>query len=227
MIEKKPFVVLDLLCGDGQVAHAVKDRIKDRPLKYIGIDDKRYKIFGKKFDWPTGPEFTFHASKIDFSTEEKLKAKLDELLQGEKADEIYLNMPDIDVNVTPPHVLKLIHAALKPGGRFYHMVDSDCQSAYGQLRDLHPPTGDKPKRVFEMNKQRIKARAEPLGFKLDKYGVKSYSDKTGNEYWYTGPKRNKTAKRKTDEVVEKHTGYPLIGFEGPYLMHFIIAKKVE
>ncbi len=227
MTEKKPFVVLDLLCGEGLVAKAVKERVKDRPVKYIGVDDKRYRVFGKKFDWPNEPGLTFHTSTIDFKTEEKLKAKLDELLQGEKADEIYLNMPDIDVKVTPPHVLKLIHAALKPGGRFYHMVDSDCESAFGRLRDLHPPTGDKPNRVFEMNKQRIKARAEPFGFKLDKYGVKSYSDKTGLEYWYTGKNRNKTAKRKTDEVIAKHTGYPLIGFDGPYLMHFIIARKVE
>ena len=220
MIERKSFVVLDLLCGKGNVLDGLAARkdLKGKKLKYHGVDsdegvyarnaDARQTRFEKHAQLG---DLNFHKQKLHLEHPELFNTQLERVLENEKADEIYVNLLEVK---NSEEILAKVLNHLKTRGTLYVLTDGIGNSNVlaTNLTRLRGPSVEvkQAQEWHTLNKEKLKLLASK-GLKVVKYAIRIDSN-----HWYQGENKPQIP---TSEVA-KYTDYPNAA------NHAVILRKV-
>lgn len=230
MTEKKPFVVLDINCGTGEVASEVfsrRDLIRNRRVKYIGIDDlsenpknTQTEQSMKKISLGHLGDLDFHVAKLAFHDEKRLKEQLKEALKGEMADEVHFHFNYAHQVTVPRRILAALSEITRKEARVYNIVDPFAASIAGQLNI----TDGSPEDVIETHQNNsliLKKNLQAFGFRLEKYGIRTDTrGKTAVPQWHVNKTANDQTNRRINRLLKRRTAYL------PLAHHYVVVKKM-
>lgn len=207
----EPFIVLDLLCGDGNVSHSLVARKKagllKRIVRYIGVDGRN--VLPSASQYVQGE---YHKLALNFKNQDVLKRQLEEVLNRRQPHEIYLVMPHGET-FHEQFPIQTLNGLLRRNGRLYVVLDIHGKLQPHKLARIN----DANSTEFQENLEKLKGYLSENGFKLEKYGAKAFIDN-----WTVNGRSPLSTSRlnaRFRQLVQFHTNFA----DSAY--HFFIAKK--